>query len=125
MLFDTDVLIWVFRGDAKAARFVDAIEERRISVISYMELIQGARNRQELKRIKSFLSDYQIEIVPLSENIGHRASIYVEEHGLQMALSASDAIIAATAAELGLTLCTANQKHYKPIKDLGLKIFRP
>ena len=125
MLFDTDVLIWVFRGNVKAARLVDSTEERRISTISYMELLQGARNRQEMKQIKTFLSDHQIEIVPLSENIGHRASIYVEEHGLRMAFSASDAIIAATAAELGLTLCTANQKHYKPIKDLDLKVFRP
>lgn len=125
MLFDTDVLIWIFRGNAKAARLVDSIEERRISVISYMELIQGARNRREMKQIKSFLLDYQIEVIPLSENIGHRASIYVEEHGLQMAFSASDSIIAATAAELGLTLCTTNQKHYKPIKDLDLKVFRP
>lgn len=125
MLLDTDVLIWVFRGNPKAAKFVDSIAERHISIITYMELIQGARNRQELKEVKSFLTDYGFEVLPLTENIGHRASIYIEEYGLRMAMSAADALIAATATEQGLTLCTGNKKHYRPIRDLDLKVFRP
>jgi predicted nucleic acid-binding protein len=125
MLLDTDILIWVFRGKSKAAELVDSIAERYISVVTYMELIQGARNRRELKEIKSFLSTYGFEMLPLTENIGHRASIYMEEYGLQMALSAADALVAATATEHGMILCTGNRKHYKPIKDLGLKLFRP
>jgi predicted nucleic acid-binding protein len=42
-------------------------------------------------------------------------------HGLR----AGDAIIAATATENGLTLCTANIRHYKPIKELKLRVFKP
>ena len=125
MLIDTDILIWVFRGNGKAARLVDEEEERKISAVTYMEIIQGARNRGELRQIKAFLSDYGFQVVPLSENIGHRASIYVEEYGLSMALSVPDALIAATAVENHLTLCTGNRKHYGPIKDLLLKPFRP
>lgn len=125
MLLDTDVLIWVFRGNSKAARLVDSLEKRHVSVITYMELIQGARNRTELKSIKSFLSDYGFEVLPLSENIGHRATIYVEEYGLSMAMSVADALIAASAVEHNLVLCTGNRKHYKPVKDLDLKVFRP
>lgn len=124
MLVDTDVLIWALRGNTKAARIVDSIEERHISVVTYMELIQGARNRSELKAIKSFLSDSGFEMLPLSENIGHRAAIYIEEYGLAMAMSAADALIAATAIEGNQTLCTGNLKHYRPIKDLDLKVFR-
>ena len=120
MLLDTDILIWVFRGKAKAAELVDSIAERYISVITYMELIQGVRNRQELKEIKSFLSTYGFEMLPLTENIGHRASIYLEEYGLRMALSTADALVAATATEHGMTLCTGNREHYKPIKYLGM-----
>jgi predicted nucleic acid-binding protein len=125
MLLDTDILIWVFRGNEKVAKFVDSIEDRRISVITYMELIQGARNRRELKEIKDFLVDNGFEILPLSENIGHRASIYVEEYGLQMAMSVADAVIAATAVEHNQALSTGNRKHYRPIKDLNLKVIRP
>jgi predicted nucleic acid-binding protein len=125
MLIDTDVLIWVFRGNPKATKLVGSIDDRKISVVTYMEIIQGARDRRELKHLKGFISEYGLEVVPLSENIGHRASIYVEEHGLRMAMSVGDALVAATAAELDLTLCTANQKHYKPIKELDLRVFRP
>jgi len=36
-----------------------------------MEFIQGARNRQELKKIKDFLTDLAFQTMPLTENIGH------------------------------------------------------
>jgi len=125
VLLDTDVLIWVLRGNTKAARVIDNADPRLISTITYMELVQGARNRQELRSIKSFLSDLGFEVVPLSENTGHRATIYVEEYGLAEGLSVADALIAATAVERNLTLCTGNRKHYKAIKDLEIRTFRP
>ena len=125
MLLDTDILIWVFRGNRKAARVIDRAEDRMISTISFMELVQGARNRQELRDIKGFLSDMAFQVIPLSENIGHRAAIYVEEYGLGMGLCVADALIAATAVEHNLILCTGNRKHYKSIKDLDMKAFRP
>ena len=51
MLFDTDVVIWVLRGNAKAARVIDAEPDRAMSIVTYMELVQGARSRQELRQI--------------------------------------------------------------------------
>jgi len=125
VLIDTDILIWVFRGNPKAARMLEAIGNRYISTVTYMELIQGARDRDELRMIKSFLLDYHFEVIPLSENIGHRASIYIEEYGLGMSVRLADALIAATAVEYNLTLFTGNRKHYRPIRDLNLKVFRP
>jgi len=125
MLIDTDILIWIFRGNQKAARMLDGTESRHISAVTYMELIQGARDREELRKIKMFLSDYDFDVLPLSENIGHRASIYVEEYGLGMSVRLADALIAATAVEHNLTLITGNRKHYRPIRDLDLKVFRP
>ncbi len=90
-----------------------------------MELIQGARDKREMKTIKSFLADLQFLTLPLTENTGHRASIYMEEYGLSVDLSPADALIAATAVESHETLLTGNRKHYRPIKELDQKVFRP
>jgi len=125
VLFDTDVLIWVFRGNRKAARIVDAMTDRSLSIVTYMELVQGARSRQELRQIKGFLSDAAFQVVPLSDTIGHRASIYVEEYGLGTALGVADALIAATAVENNQPLCTGNHRHYSSVKKLATKPFRP
>ena len=125
MLFDTDVLIWVFRGNLSAARTVESADERAVSVVSYMELLQGSRNAEETKAIKAFLSEFDFEVLPLTENIGHRASIYMEEYVLKYGMCVADALLAATAVENGLVFCTGNAKHYKPVRDLSLKVFRP
>lgn len=125
MIVDTDVLIWVLRGSRKAARAVDRAAPRAVSVITYMELVQGARDKRELKAIKDLLVDLQFRLLPLSENIGHRAAIYMEEYGLSCAMSMADALIAATVVENHDRLLTANRKHYRPVKDLELKLFRP
>ncbi len=125
MLFDTDVLIWCFRGVAKAAKAIEADEAPSISVITYMELVQGVRDKRELKAVTSFLSDMGILVLPLTENIGHRASIYLEEHALKNGMAMADALIAATAAERSLTLCTGNAKHFKVIGEVTLDVFRP
>lgn len=47
------------------------------------------------------------------------------EYGLSHGLRAGDAIVAATAAEHGLVLCRGNVKHFRPIRDLKTRIFRP
>ena len=125
MLFDTDVLIWVLRGNTKAAKVVDDAENRAVSIVTYMELLQGARDQREVKAIRSFLSDMRFRTLPLTENIGHRALIYVEEYGLSASMSMADALIAATATEANDTLVTGNDKHFRPIKELEIKRFRP
>jgi len=41
MLFDTDVLIFVQRGNIKAAALIENAEQRCISTQTYMELLQS------------------------------------------------------------------------------------
>jgi predicted nucleic acid-binding protein len=125
VLFDTDVLIWVFRGSAKAAGLVDEARDRHLSVVTFMELLQGARDRPEMLLIKRFVADLGFRTLPLTENIGHRAVVYMEEHRLSSGLRASDALIAATAAENNLTLCSGDRSHYRAISEIVLKPFRP
>ena len=124
MLFDTDIFIWVQKGNATAALLMETSEERYLSVQTYMELLQSAQNKKQHKQIKDFLAAFDFIIIPFTENIGHRACIYIEEYTLSNGIRAGDAIIAATAIENNLTLVTSNAKHFKMIKDLKLKVFR-
>lgn len=125
MLYDTDILIWVLRGNAKAARLVDEDAGRSLSLVSYMELLQGAAGRGEARLIRSFLTECAFRILPLTENIGHRASIYMEEYISSSGLRVADALIAATAAESRLQLCTGDNRHFRGIRELEISIFRP
>ena len=118
VLFDTDVLIWLERGNVKAAKLINTSEQRYMSVLTRMEWIQGAANKTHIARIESFISDYNFVVLPLTNDIGHRALVYIEEYALANGLRANDAIIAATAVENNLLLSSSNIKHYKPIKDL-------
>jgi hypothetical protein len=125
MLFDTDVLIWILRGNAKAASRVEEARERRVSVITLMELMGGARDRKEVRLIKDFLADFDFVTLPLTENIGHRAVIYIEEHGLKSGLRMADALLAATAAENNMALVSGDTRRYRALADLRLVSFRP
>lgn len=125
ILFDTDIFIWVQRGNQKAANLIDKNPDRYLSIQSYMELLQSANNNNQHKYIKDFISEYNFIVLPLTENIGHRALIYIEEYTLSSNLRAGDAIIAATAVENNMPLVSSNAKHFRPIKELRFKIFTP
>ena len=125
MIFDTDIFIWAQRGNRKAAELMEKDGARYLSIQAYMKLLQGARTKSQHKQIKDFLTTFGFTILPFTENIGHRASIYVEEYTLSSKVRAGDAIIAATAVENNLMLASSDGKHFKAIKDLKLKVFKP
>jgi hypothetical protein len=125
MIFDTDIFIWAQRGNEKAAKLMEMSEERHLSIQSFMELLQCAKNKKQHQYTKDFLTSFDFLVLPLTENIGHRASIYVEEYTMASGLRSGDAIIAATAVENNLPLVSSNAKHFKMIKELKLKIFKP
>ena len=53
MLVDTDVLIWYLRGNERAREAIESLPSFSVSVVTYMELVQGMRNQQELSaRVK-------------------------------------------------------------------------
>lgn len=125
MIFDTDILIWVQRGNEKAAKLIDQDQDKYISIQTYMEVLQGAKNKEQHRIINSFIKDFNFSILPLTENIGHRALIYVEEFSLSSNMRAGDALIAATSVENNMKLVSSNVKHFKVVKELQLKVFKP
>jgi hypothetical protein len=104
---------------------MEKAEEKYLSIQTYMELLQCAKNKTQHKYVKDFLASFGFNVLPLTENIGHRASIYVEEYTLSSNVRSGDAIIAATAVENNMILSSSNAKHFKVIKELKLKPFKP
>lgn len=124
MLVDTDVLIWYLRGNEKAAKSLESLDGFCISVVTYMELVQGMRNAKELRTLKQTLREWEVKIVQIESDISMKASIYVEEYYLSNSMQLADALIAATASRLGAELLMANDKHYRCVKDIKIKKFR-
>ena len=55
MLVDTDVLIWHLRGYAQATRRLDQLNPLMLSAVTYLEVLQGMRNKAELAAVKKML----------------------------------------------------------------------
>jgi len=125
MLIDTDVLIWYLRGNLRAAKVIENSSHFTISAVSYMELVQGMRNKAELNLLRRTLREWHTEIISLNAEITAKAIVYVEQHFLSHAVQVADALIAASAIHLGQPLLTANVKHYRVIKELQCQVFRP
>lgn len=125
MLIDSDVLIWYLRGNQQAQKAIDQIPGFLISVVSYIELIQGMRDNTELGHLRRFLRNHKATVVYINEKISAQALLYVEHHFLSHSLELADALIAATAVASAEPLLTGNIKHYRIIKDLELCAFKP
>lgn len=125
MIFDSDVVIWASRGNDAAAAAIEGETDRALSVITVMELAQGARSKPEARLIREALRQMRFRILPLSGTIGDVATSLIDEYALALGLQVADALIAATALEHGEKLCTANAKHFQRIRNLSLSIFKP
>jgi predicted nucleic acid-binding protein len=125
MLVDTDVLIWHLRGYPQATRRLDELGALTLSAISWLEVLQGMRNKGKLVAVKKMLDKRSARLLPVTEAITLRATELMESltlsHGLQM----GDALIAATALEHALPVLTANVKHFGSVPGLEVEAFNP
>ncbi len=124
VLVDTDVLIWYLRGNERAYKTIENLESFSISVVTYMELVQGMRNKTELNSLRQALHAWNCRILYITEEISAKAMFVVEQHFLSHAMQLADALIGSTAIVHGIPLLTGNDKHYKIMKGLLIKRFR-
>lgn len=125
MIVDTDVLIWLMRGNPKAKIALEREESFALSVVTYAELLQGMRNKLELRLLRKAFHYWNVRFLYINEEISTKALFYIERHFLSGSLTFSDALIAATAIVRGETLFTANDRHYSMIKEVDVEVFRP
>jgi predicted nucleic acid-binding protein len=126
VLFDTDVLIWYFRGLDTAAKLISKTpyEQRFVSSVCIMELIQGCRNKKELKDIMAFIKN-NCRIIHCDNNVSEKAISLIQTYALSHGLRTVDAIIAATVLVNKTCLATANYRHFDMIESVRLIKFNP
>jgi predicted nucleic acid-binding protein len=124
-LFDTDVTIWLTRGSEAAADVIDAEPIRAVSAVTYMELLHGALDARDARFIRRTLDNYGFRILPVTESISEKAVALMEAHALSVRIDPQDALIFATALDYDITLCSGNEKHFRPIQGLRSRMFRP
>ena len=124
MLVDTDVIIWYMRGNPKALKALEKHKGFAISVVTYMELVQGMRNKNELAALRKALKFWGTKIIYITEEISSKAMFYVEQHYLSHSMQLADALIGATAVSYEMPLLTGNDKHYKTVKEIKLLAFK-
>ena len=125
MIFDTDVIIWAFRGNDYACNAIDQEPKREISAVTYMELMKGAKDKRELKVIKEFLNGMGFRTIAINEEISSRAIALIEQVGLKSGMGVDDALIFATACHKGGTLLSGNYRHFKDVPNLNARRFYP
>ncbi len=125
MIIDTDILVWYFRGDEAARRFLARVPfpERMVSALTVMELVLGCRDSRETRDTAVFVSENLAAVIHPDEAISRHAIRLLELHALRSGLRVVDALIAATALESSVALATANV--HRAIAGLSLVRFRP
>ncbi|GMO62763.1 MAG: type II toxin-antitoxin system VapC family toxin [Treponemataceae bacterium] len=125
MLIDSDVLIRYIQGNKNAQTAVNKNMPFQISVVTYMEVIQGMKDKTELKIFQKYLKKWPVRIIQIDENISTRAMFLMEDYSLTHSLELGEAIIASTALENQEILLTGNDKHYKFIPNMQIQKFKP
>ena len=92
-----------------------------INSIIEMELLQGARNKNELRAIQKKLSSFRL--LDMQQVIFDLATDYIRAYRLSQGLALPDAIIGATAIYYQLPLFTYNSKDFRFLPEIQLVNF--
>jgi predicted nucleic acid-binding protein len=90
-----------------------------------MEVIQGMKDKKELKSFQKYLKKWSVSILQINDTISIKAMFLVENYFLSSSLQLGDALIASTVLENQEMILTGNDRHYKFIPNLQIQKFKP
>ena len=105
-LFDTNILIDYLSGSQDARRAIERPHRRLISVVTWMEVLAGAKDDAEEDVIEMFLRDFSV--IDVSRPIARAAVALRRSRRIRL----PDAIIWATAQHQSALLVTRNTKDF-------------
>jgi predicted nucleic acid-binding protein len=106
-VFDTNILVDYLKGVSAAREELQQYRIRQISIITFIEVMVGAKNAAEESAIRGFLATF--EVLELSAEIAQEAIAIRQE----LRLKIPDAIVYATARTQGCMLVSRNTKELK------------
>ncbi len=114
-LFDTNILIDYLNGVEAAKTEMDRPADRLVSIITWMEVLAGARDDEQEDVIEMFLRDFRIV------EVTRRVARAVVEIRRARRIRLPDAIVWASARAESALLVTRNTKDF-PKDDPGLRV---
>ena len=118
IILDTNILIEILKGDQKTIQAVEHFDRLYISAVTAMEIYFRALNKQELIKLKKFISLFNV--IAINENISNIATNLIYRYAKSHNLDIPDALIASTSIDTNTPLFTYNKKDFKYITDIEL-----
>lgn len=112
---DTNILVDYLNGSEDARRELSSFDVVYVSLISWMEILVGAAEGDEEAEIREFLRRFRV--YPVDEGVAERTVDIRRRDKIRL----PDAIIWATAQQLGLLLVTRNTRDF-PRNHPGVRI---
>lgn len=116
-LLDTCILIDFFRGNEKAAQFLDKLDDPPyLSALTVAELYAGVREGKERTMLDNLMQ--YLPIIPLNDEAAVKGGLYRRQYGKSHGVGIVDALLAASAECNNLILATHNLKHFPMIENV-------
>lgn len=106
-VLDTNILIDFLNGHEQASQELSQYEERIISIITYIEILVGAKNEAQAQRLRAFLKNFTIR--ELSNEVANISIDLRKRYRMKI----PDAVVYATARNEGCILVSRNIKDFK------------
>jgi predicted nucleic acid-binding protein len=119
LLCDTCVIIDFING--RSQELLTLLNEDKVLFINSvieMELLQGARNKNELRVVEKRLGSFRLLMMP--QEIFDLATQFIKTYRLSHGLALPDAIIGATAIYYQIPLLTYNTKDFRFLPNIEL-----
>lgn len=120
-LVDTNVIIWVLRGNKQYVEVIERVEDKDQLSLSTMTIAEIYKNvfPSEMGKTDEILNQFQVWDITVS--IAKQGGLYWQQYGKRFKkLHLVDCLIAATAREHNLTLLTLNTRHF-PMSDIKVR----
>lgn len=119
-LIDTDIIIWILRGNKKYEDFLQNLKYKGSLSISTVTIAEIYKNIYPSEIMKTENVLHEFETWDATTTIAKQAGLYWQQYSKQLKnLSLTDCLIAGTANINNLVLVSLNAKHF-PMKDIQI-----